>query len=286
MIAAVRTPVRWALLLLLIAFLSVFFVGPMLQMLVYSFYKYSAIKLMVPEWTVSNYVVIVRDSYVLNVFLRTLRLAALATVVSAVLGYVIAFRMRQASGWEQMFLALVVLSPLMMSPIVLAYAWMVILAPHTGLLNSAFTALHMPAPRIMYTETGILVGLVYEYLVFMVLSLHAALENVDPSVIRAAQVLGANPRRVLVRVLLPLTMPGLVSGSLLVFAISSSSFLMPLILGGRQTPVVATYAYDLASFQINWPGASAVAMTLATVTLAAVGLYVPGMRLLERRLGA
>jgi len=270
---------------LLVAFLLAFFVAPIGQMALYGFYTYHPFRLMDRDITLTNYLAIVRDPYISGILIRTLRLAAIATLLSAGLGYIVATRMRQARGLEKMVLALIVLSPLMISPIVLAYAWLVILAPNTGLMSSAFKALGLTPPRIMFTEYGVLLGLVYSYMVFMVLSLHAALENIDLSLIRAAQTLGASPRVVFSRIILPLSLPGLVSGSLLVFAVSSSSFLMPLILGGRQIPVLATYAYDLASFVLNWPAASAIAISLALVTLVTVVAYTTWINALQRRLG-
>lgn len=276
---------RYALVLFLVAFLAIFFVAPIAQMAIFGFYKYHPLKLIIREFTLANYASLVADPYVRGILFRTVRLAAIATVVSAALGFVVASRMQQARGLEKMILALVVLSPLMISPIVLAYAWLVILAPNTGLMGFAFRAVGVGAPRVMFTEYGVLLGLVYSYTVFMVLSLHASLENIDRSIIRAAQTLGASPVAVFLRIVLPLSLPGLVSGSLLVFAISTSSFLMPLILGGRQVPVLATYAYDLASFVLNWPAASAIAIGLALLTIATVAAYTLWIHALQKRLG-
>ena len=276
---------RYSLALILVAFLLIFFVAPIGQMALFGFYKYHPLRLMDRELTLTNYASLVADPYVRGILFRTVRLAAISTVISAVLGFVVASRMQQARGLEKMVLALVVLSPLMISPIVLAYAWLVILAPNTGLMAFAFRTIGLGPPRVMFTEYGVLLGLVYSYTVFMVLSLHASLENIDRSVVRAAQTLGAAPGAVFLRIILPLSLPGLVSGSLLVFAISTSSFLMPLILGGRQVPVLATYAYDLASFVLNWPAASAIAIGLALVTIATVAAYTLWIKALQRRLG-
>ncbi len=266
-------------------FLMLFFIVPIVQMLTYSFYQYHPTKLFVRHFTLENYQALISDPFLRAILFRTLRLSLLTTVCCAVLGYTISLRMREARGLEKMFLALVVLSPLMISPVILAYSWVVILAPNTGIVTRAFALFSLEAPRIMYTETGVLIGLVYANLVFMVLSLHAALENIDESLLRAGQIHGAHPMQVFLRITLPLSLPGLMSGSLIVFAISSSSFMMAYMLGGRQTQVLATYAYDMAAYLLNWPAAAAVSVILVLVTGILIYGYAAWMELIERRMG-
>lgn len=240
---------------------------------------------MVTEFTFQNYLSIIIDSYVTDVLFRTIEVAVATTIACAVLAYPIAYRMRLLAGLETMLLSLVLLTPLMISVVVLGYAWVIILSPNTGVLNATLNALGLPSVKLMFTPIGIVIGLVYLNLVFMVLSLHAALENIDETLLRAARVLGANPFKVFCKVIFPLSIPGLVSGSLIVFSISVSSFVMPLLLGGRQQPVLATYIWDMASYVLNWPAASATA-TILVVIVGAVNLVsLSWLRTVELRLG-
>lgn len=268
-----------------VVFLLIFFTVPIVQMITLSFQTYHPTKLVVPVFTLQNYLAIVNDSYITNILFRTINVALATTAICAVLAYPIAFRMRQATGLEKMVLTLIVLTPLMISLIVLGYAWVVILAPNTGLLNRTLGAIGLPTAKVMFTPAGIVVGLVYSNLVFMVLSLHASLENIDESLLRGARVLGANAYQVFRGVVLPLSLPGLVSGSLIVFSVSASSFVIPLLIGGRQQPVMATYAWDMASYLLNWPMAATIAAVLVIIAGSTNLGYTSWIYSLEKRLG-
>lgn len=266
-------------------YLGAFFIVPIVQMLVYSFYRYDPLKIMIPEFTLDNYAGLLLDSHLQSIILRTIGLSFLATLVCIVLAFPVAARMVQARGAEKTILTLIVLSPIMISPIVLAHPWLVILAPKSGLLTKLTTVVGLKVPALMYTPAGVLVGLVYGGVVFMIMSLHAAMENIEPSLQQAANILGARPLQTFVKITLPLSLPGLVSGSLMVFSVSTSSFMMPYLIGGRQVQVLATYAYDMASVLMNWPSASAIAGVLVVIAGAAVLLLNGWAARLERRLG-
>ena len=280
-----RVPVRSLLVGVPVLFLVAFFLLPIGHMVAFSFQTFHPTKLVIPEFTLSNYAAILTDPYITRILLRTIAISLATTALCAVLAYPIAYRMRQAAGTEKMLLSLIVLTPLMISLIALGYAWVLILAPNNGLVNTILRNLGLPTAKIMFTPTGIVVGLVYSNLVFMVLSLHAALENIDESLLRAARILGANSVRVLLGVIFPLSLPGLVSGSLTVFSVSASSFVVPLLLGGRQVPVMATYAYDMASFLNNWPSGSAIAVALFILAGATNLVYSSWVHSIEKRLG-
>lgn len=266
-------------------YLGLFFVAPILQMLGYSFYKYDPLRIMVPEFTLENYAALFLDAHLQTLIGRTIWLSLLATVVCIILAFPVATRLVLARGTEKTILTLIVLSPIMISPIVLAHPWLVILAPNSGLLTKLVEFIGLKAPTLMYTQTGVLIGLTYGGVVFMIMSLHAAMENIQPSLQQAASVLGATPWQTFRKVTLPLALPGLVSGSLMVFSVSTSSFMMPYLIGGRQVQVLATYAYDMASVLMNWPSASAVAGVLVVIAGMAVLVFNAWATRLERRLG-
>jgi putative spermidine/putrescine transport system permease protein len=278
-------PARSLLIGVPVLFLIIFFLLPIGHMVAFSLQTYHPTKLIVPEFTLGNYVAVVTDRYIAGLLLRTITISLATTGVCVVLAFPIAYRMWQAAGTEKMVLSLIVLTPLMISLIVLGYSWVIILAPNNGLVNTILRNLGLPTVKIMFTPFGVVVGLVYSLLVFMVLGLHAALENIDESLIRAARILGAKPVKVFLSVILPLSFPGLVSGSLTVFSISISSFVLPSLLGGRQVPVMATYAYDMANFLNNWPSGSAIAVVLFVLAGSGNLVYSSWIRSVEKRLG-
>lgn len=267
------------------AFLIFFFVLPLVQMLVYSFYRYDPVAIIGHEPTLSNYAAILTQPYAQGIVVRTILLSLATTVLSIVLALPIAIQMGRARGLGKLLIAVIVLTPIIVSPIVLAFPWLILLAPNSGLLTKAFVALGLAPPKVMFTSFGVLIGLWYSGFSFMVLSIHTSLENVEPSLIQAAAVHGARPDQIFRRITIPLILPGIASGSLLVFSVSASSFVMPHMLGGNQVPVLATYAYTMATALLNWPSASALAATLLAVTLASMLVYNRWIERLERKLG-
>lgn len=260
-----------------------FFVAPLLYMLRYSLARYDAATLVVPIWTFENYAKFLRDEYTQGILLRTFRISALTTVATLILGYPFAYYMTMARGIEKMALAVIALTPTLISHIILGYAWLVLLAPQSGILSNFLQALGMLSSplRIMYTEWGILIGLTHFTLVYMVLSLHSALEGIDPSLLRAGAILGATPLQAFRRITLPLSLPGIFSGCILTFSISSSAFMIPFVLGGRQLPMLSVLAYDLNTSVLNWPlGATTglVLLIISALSIAVFGGYVTRLR--------
>jgi ABC-type spermidine/putrescine transport system permease subunit I len=266
-----------------LAVIAVFFATPLAYMVVYSFSRFDPARLVVPVFTFENYARFVTDAYLRAAVLRTVRVALLATGTTLVVGYPFAYYMTRARGVEKSVLAVIMLSPLTISEVITGYAWLVLIAPHSGLLSTALQrAGVLSGPlNLMYTETGILIGLTQATLVYMVLSLHAALEAIDTSHLRAAAILGATPAQVFWKVVFPLSLPGVFSGCILVFAISASAFVIPLLLGGPQLPVLTGIAYDLNTTELNWPLGGAAGLVLLVITTASIflsGAYVARLR--------
>lgn len=279
---AVRSVRRFWQILIPTAFILFAFAVPIGQLIATSFYAYDPLRIVSDRVTVENYSAILSNSLLWSVISRTVILSLLTTLIAAIVAFPMALRLQQAGSVERFILVMALLSPIVVSPVVLAYPWLVLLAPNSGLLPDLFRSLGMTPPQLMYSNAGVLIGLVYGESVFMVLCVHAALENIPPSLVRASRVLGATPWQSFRRVILPLSLPGLASGALLVFSISTSSFMMPYLLGGRQVPVLATYAYDMASVLMNWPSAAAVAVILLALTGISIGLFGRWISKLER----
>src|SRR5215472_16500075 len=157
--------------------------------------------------------------------------------------------------------------PLMVSAVIRIFGWTVILG-RKGLVNEAFAALGLGPVRLLYTDTAVVIGLVNVFLPFMALPLMAAIERIPPSLEEAAQNLGANWSQMLRRTILPLSLPGLISGSLLVYSISISAFVTPALMGNSRERMAAQQIYDEVLVSFNWPSASSLALTLVLLTLA------------------
>ncbi|WP_315736642.1 MULTISPECIES: ABC transporter permease [unclassified Bradyrhizobium] len=254
-------------------------VVPLALTLILSFHVYDAATGVKDETTLTHYIAILSDSYFLNIFWRTLRLAALTTLVCAAIGapeaYILA-RMREP--WRSAFL-LAIIGPLLVSVVVRAFGWSMLLGP-TGLVNEAFRAVGLGTVRILYTETAIVIALVHVMLPFMVIPVWTSLQKLDPMVEAAAWTLGASRFTALRRVVLPQVTMGLLSGCLVVFGLSASAFAIPALLGGRRLKMAATLVYDEYMHELNWPLGAAIAILVLVINLVIMLVY---QRLVEAR---
>ncbi|MGV2292892.1 ABC transporter permease [Trinickia sp. YCB016] len=228
------------------------------------------------EWhafTLQNYADLA-DSYFLRSLWLTLRLAFQSMVCAVLLAIPVALAMaRTQSRIARRLLLAGVLLPLLVNLLLQGYGWLVILGP-AGLLNHALSATGLIERPVLwlYRENGVLLGLIQTAFPLAVLPLSSAMRAVSRSYEEAAATLGATRWQTLRHVMLPLAMPGLVSGALLVFAYNASAFAVPLLLGGRRVPMLAVLVHDNVAPLLNWPAASAsgVVLMVATLTVMAV----------------
>jgi putative spermidine/putrescine transport system permease protein len=259
-----RFPVPLLLLLPALALFLVFFVLPLGVLLVNSFHDYSRLTGIVPTFTFRNYDRIVWDVFHLEIILRTLRLAFLTSLVTLIVGYPIALYLTVTSPRRRAWIILFILSPLLVSVIVRTFGWLIILGPN-GLLHSIFSAFGLEGGVLLHSEGAVIAGLVNVLLPFLILAVATSLQAIDPAVPRAAASLGAGPWRVFQRVILPLSLPGVIAGLLIVFSLASSSFVTPALLGGADFKVMSTMIYQQALILQNWPLAAAFAVALVLV---------------------
>lgn len=212
-------------------------------------------------------------------FWRTLRVAAWTTVLTILGGYPLAILISRARERVAGLMLAVIIFPLMVSVVVRAFGWVVILGP-SGLVNRLLVASGLVAEplKLMHNEFGIIVGETQLLLPYMVLSLLAVLQKVDPYLEEAAKSLGANPIVTFFRVTRPITLPGLLSGMLLVFSLAMTAFATPQILGGARSPLLTTLLYRYVFSTYDWAAAAAVAVLLAAIAIA----FVTVQRLLAR----
>jgi putative spermidine/putrescine transport system permease protein len=217
-------------------------------------------------FTIEHYVHIVTDSYYYEIFWRTLWISALVTLICIAIGAPEAYILsKMRAPWRSIFL-LIILAPLLISVVVRAFGWSMLLGPE-GLINTVFKAVGIGSVKLLYNETAIVIALVHVMLPFMVIPVWTSLQKLDPSVESASLSLGASHATTLRRVVFPQVLPGILSGSLIVFGLAASSFAIPGLLGGRRVKMVATLIYDEYLHELNWPLGAAIAFVLLAANL-------------------
>jgi spermidine/putrescine transport system permease protein len=262
----------WSLLAPGTLWMVLFFAIPVVVMCGYSFMPRGTYGGVDPGFTLDAYKRFLHPVY-LTILERTFIVALACTALCALTGYPVAYAIARSGKWKTLLLFLVVL-PFWTSFLVRTFA-MIFLMRDTGLINSWLIQLgliHQPI-EMLYTPFAVLVGLVYGYLPFMILPIYASLEKLDPSLLEAAEVLGARPAARFRRVTLPLSAPGLIAGSLLVFIPALGSFLTSDLLGGAKGLLVGNLVQNQFSTARNWPFGSAASLILMTLVLAAVLIY-------------
>jgi spermidine/putrescine transport system permease protein len=262
----------WALLAPGTLWLFAFFIVPVLIMAAYSVMQRGTYGGVEPGFTAEAYARFFDPLY-LRILARTLWIAAVTTLLCLVIGYPMAYAIAAAGRWKHVLLFLVVL-PFWTSFLVRTYAIMFLLRD-TGLVNSWLMAVGVTDDSItlLYTPGAVLAGLVYGYLPFMVLPVYASLEKLDPALLEAAESLGARPLARLVRVILPLSLPGVVAGSLLVFIPSLGAFLTPDLLGGAKQVMIGNLIQQQFGAGRDWPFGSAASFVLMALVLAVVYVF-------------
>jgi putative spermidine/putrescine transport system permease protein len=254
---------------------------PIVMTVLLSFHDWGQYKGIETIITLKNWREIATDWYFFEIFLRTFRIALLTTVISVLIGAPEAYILsRMAAPWRGVFLV-IVLGPLLISVVARTLGW-ALLFGSTGLINVALVRLGVVATPVqfMFTETGVVIGLVHVLVPFVVISVWASLQRLDPQIENAAVSLGGSGFTVLRRIVLPQVMPGILSGAIVVFALAASAFATPAIIGGRRLKVASTLAYDEFLNTLNWPLGAAVAVLLL-IALAAI--IVGSNRFVERR---
>jgi len=233
------------------------FAAALMALLRYSVVEFVPGSLKTGGLTADNFRAVLARQY-LGAVWDTLLLSAATTLCTLVASYPVAYALaRTRSSRVRSALLVLTLAPFFSGAIVRTYAWVLVLGN---------TVVAWPVP-LLFTERGVLIGLVHFSMPTMILLLAAALSHIDPVYERAASSLGATPARVFWRVTLPLSMPGVVSGCLLVFAWTLSAFATPELLGGGKVKMIANVVRDLALDSFNWPGGAAFAVVALAVTL-------------------
>lgn len=239
------------------------FLIPMVMTFLLSFYSYDMNQGIVTGFKLGNYLEVIQDSYFHKIFLRTLWISLLVTFFCALFGAPEAYILhRMGRPWKSICM-LAILGPLLVSVVVRTLGWAILIGSN-GIINQTLMVVGIiDSPiKIMFTTTGVVIALIHVLIPFMVLSVWASLQKLDPQVESAGESLGASPFTVMRKIVVPQIMPGILSGSMIVFALTASAFATPSILGGRRLKVVATTVYDEFLGTLNWPLGASIAVLL------------------------
>jgi putative spermidine/putrescine transport system permease protein len=259
----VRRLAPWLLLAPAILVIALFLLAPVIGTLASTFGTRQGVS--------APYIRFLSSGFSQTVLWRTLEVALITTAISILIGFPTAYVIaRSRSAWRSVLIVAAVF-PLLTSTVVRSFAWMVILG-RNGLINKALLALGITAEPVslLYTETAVVIGLVYLFTPLMILSLVGVLENIEPDLLQASNSLGAGPRATFLQVILPLATPGLIVGAVLVFTGSFTAYTTPQLLGGQRQTVLATLLYQRAMVSFDWVGASTIAAIMVVITVTVV----------------
>ncbi len=269
---AARTATPWALSAPAVALFVCLLLVPLGLTAILSFNAFDHATGVKNEFTLAHYVAVLTDEYYYGIFWRTFWIAGLTTLICLAIGAPEAYVLsRMGNPWRSVFL-LVVLAPLLVSVVVRAFGWSMLLGPQ-GVFNNVLRGVGLEPMRILYTETAVVIALVHVMLPFMVIPVWTSLQKLDAGVENAALSLNASQFTTLRRVVLPQVLPGVLSGSLIVFGLSASAFAIPGLLGGRRLKMVATVVYDEYLHELNWPLGATIALLLLLANLAVMLSY-------------
>jgi spermidine/putrescine transport system permease protein len=249
------------------------FTVPLLVIFVYSFYDRGTHGELIPAFTLDNYLRAFDPLYAGTLW-RSVRIALVSTLITLGLGYPVAYYIaQQSAGRKQLFLFLLII-PFWTNFLVRTYAWIFILRTE-GLMNTVFMQLGIIKEplQILFTETAVIIGLVYTYLPFMILPIYVSIEKLDKSLIDAAIDLGANAWNRFRKIIIPLTWPGIAAGCILVFVPSIGAFITPDLLGGARTLMVGNLIQIQFLSARDWPFGAALAFIVMGIVLLLMIVY-------------
>ncbi|MDO7908630.1 ABC transporter permease [Paenibacillus sp. JX-17] len=258
-----KKSVLYALLVPGLLFLTVFMVIPIVLTIGSTFYHDGSV-------TLEGYTHFLGDPYFLKILLTTLEVSVITTLLCVVLGFPTAYYISRLKARRKGILLALAIFPLLTSPVVRSFSWMIILG-RKGLVNNAIVGMGLSDKPLdlLYTPVSIVIGLTHLFLPMMIISLVGVLENIDGDLFRAAQSLGASKWSAFRRIIFPLAVPGLVIGGVLVFVGSLTAYTTPALLGGKQR-VISTFLYQNAMTLNDWFMASVIATIMIVITFIVV----------------
>ena len=222
------------------------------------------------SFTLNNFKELMQPMY-FRIFYRSIKLALMSTILCLLIGYPAAYIIAKSKARRQSVLLMLVIVPMWMNFLLRTYAWSAILG-RNGVLNTILTAIGLPAMNILYTDSAVMLGMVYNFLPFMILPIHTILSKMDQDLINAAKDLGANSTQVFTKVIFPLSMPGVVSGITMVFMPAVSTFVISKLLGGGQFMLIGNLIEQQFMSVGDWHFGSAISIFMMIVILISMAL--------------
>ena len=248
-----------------VLWIAIFILIPMLLIVLYAFTKQGNETLTL-QFTLENFVRFFKDTVFINVLITSLRIALITTIICILFGYPMAYLISKMDTNKSGLFVLLITAPTWINMLVRTYAWIGILADN-GLINSILTAIGLPAMKLIHTEGAVVLGMVYNFLPFMILQIHSSLAKMDKSLLEASSDLGANPILTFIKITFPLSLPGVISGITLVFLPAVSSFFIPKLLGGGGQMLVGNLIENYFVTTGDWNFGSAISLIMAIVIM-------------------
>jgi spermidine/putrescine transport system permease protein len=247
---------------------AIFLLLPYALMLAHSFWLVRD-GFLVHEWNLQNYLKLFRNPIYVEVLLRSVRIAASVTLLSLLLGYPLAYYLSFHGGRRKELLYQLAIIPLWVSYLVRGYAWKTILGSE-GVLNGFLQYLHIttqPVSFLLYSPFAVVLVLTHIFTPFVFLPLYASLEHIPRNLLEASEDLGASPRTTFFRVILPLSLPGLLAGATFAFLLSLGDFLAPILVGGPSSIMIANIVQSLFGTAYDWPLGAAISVCILLLTV-------------------
>jgi len=237
-----------------------------------------------PRLSFVNYVKILQDYFYLSMSLNSVLVGLSTTFFTVAIAYPVAFYITRINGWERTLISVACLLPIFVNVIVSILGWYILLLPF-GIIQQALAGLGIVSGplQLLRTFPALVAVLVYEHLPFAVLILVSSLQAIPADKINAARVLGASVPRIVFSLIIPLTMPGLVACVILVFSLSASSYLAPILIGGQRTPVLPLAIFSYGTELQNWPLAAALSFVLLVLVVAVSFVFSSAMNHIAKR---
>ena len=247
-----------------LAWVALFLLTPYALMFCYSFWSVSPDQNVVHQWNLANYSELARKSVYHETLLRSMWIAARVTFFALILGYPLAYYLSFRAGMRKALFYQLVIIPLWVSYLVRAYAWKTILGSD-GVLNTLLQYVHVtkhPLEFLLYSPFAVVLTLTHIYTPFAFLPIYASLEHIPRNLVEASQDLGASPTQTFWRVILPLSIPGVLAGATFAFVLSLGDFLAPLLLGGPSGIMISNIVVSLFGAAYNWPLGAAISLCM------------------------
>lgn len=269
-----RIPPYWILLAPGLLIFLLVFILPLGRLFILSFYRTTPSGEMQAAFVLDQYIKFFTDPFYLQMLWRSVYIGVMVSAICLVLGYCLAYGVSKAHPKHRFLLLMLIALPLLTSAVIRNFGWIIILG-RKGILNELLLKFHLIQEplSLLYTPTGVVIALVHVMLPYMVLVLYSVLDGMDENLENAAANLGASRMKVFWFVTLPLSLRGIVAGTLLVFSITLSFFVTPSLIGGAKVKLMATEIYSQTIDLLNWPYASAMGVIMLLTMLVVTNLY-------------